>query len=136
MIKLSWNAIGGSEQWLSTNEVNQKFFLLVFYMNTYRNNKNLLFIKICVLILWHRVWNHVYCGNKYALWELLIDIALSLFLIHLHFCWWVSEIASDAFAAWYICIIGAHPLCVLEITDNKWSVNMFWDWNVMSFIYL
>ena len=71
-----------------------EFFLLVFYMNTYRNKKNLLFIKICNLILCRRVWNHVYFQNKYVLWELLIDIALSLFLTPLRFYWRVSEIAS------------------------------------------
>jgi len=111
-------------------------FLLVFYMNTYRNNKNLLFIKICILILCYRVWSHVYFQNKYVLWELLIDIALSIFLTALRFYWRVKEIAIDTFAARCICIIGAHPICVLEITNNKWSVNTFWDWKVMSFIYL
>jgi hypothetical protein len=112
-----------------------EIFLLVFYINMYRNNNSLLFIKICVLILCHRVRSHVYFQNKCVLWELLIDIALSFFLAHLRFYWRVSEISSDTFAAWYICFIGAHPLCVLEI-NNKWSVNTFWDWNVMSFVYL
>jgi len=92
--------------------------LLVFYMNTYRNNKNLLSIKICILISCHRVWSHVYFQNKYVLWKQLIDIALSLFLTPLRFYWRLSEIASDTFAAWFICIIGAYPLCVLEITNN------------------
>jgi hypothetical protein len=49
----------------------------------------------------------------------LIDIALSLFLTPIRFYRRVSEIDSDTFAAWYICIIGAHPLCVQEITNNK-----------------
>jgi len=89
-----------------------EFFLLVLYMNKYRNNKNLLFIKIYILILCHRVWSHVHFQNKYVLWELLIDIALSLFLTPLHFYCRVSEIASGTSAAWYICIIGAHPLCI------------------------
>jgi hypothetical protein len=112
-----------------------EIFLFLFYVNRYWNNKNLLLIKICILILCHRVWSHVYFWNKYVLGELLIDIAHSLFLTPLRFYWRVSEIASDTFASWCICIIGAHShLCPRK--NNKWSVTTFWDWNVMSFIYL